>query len=47
MVGGSKFKIKPECVVYSIMGKPGIIYEISKIIQFILIIYFIILSYIV
>ena len=43
MVGGSQVKIKPEHVVYSIMGMPGIIYEISKIIQFILI--FILLFY--
>ena len=38
MVGGSQVKIKPEHVVYSIMGIAGIIYEISKIFQFILII---------
>ena len=37
MVGGYQVKIKPEHVVYSIMAMPGIIYEISKIIQFILI----------
>ena len=28
MVGRSKVKIKPECVVYSIMGMPRIIYKI-------------------
>ena len=38
MVGGSKVKIKPEHVVYSIVGMPGLIYEIRKLIQFILII---------
>ena len=38
MVGRSKVKIKPECVVYSFMGRPRIIYEIIKIFQFILII---------
>ena len=38
MVGGSKVKIKPECVVYSFMGRPRIIYEIIKIFQFIVVI---------
>ena len=38
MVGGFKVNIKPECVVYSIMGRLRIIYEIIKIIQFIVII---------
>ena len=44
MVGGSKMRIKPEGVVYSIMGLPRIIYKIIKIIPFIVII---ILCYIV
>ena len=35
---GSKVTIKPECVVYSIMGRSRIIYEIIKIFQFIVII---------
>ena len=38
MVGGSKGKINPECVVYSFMGRPRTIYEIIKIFQFIVII---------
>ena len=38
MVGGSKVKIKPECVVYSLMGRPRIFYGNIKIIQFIVII---------
>ena len=38
MVGGSKVNIKPESVVYSIIRRPRIIYEIIKIIQFIIII---------
>ena len=38
MVGDSKVKIKPEHVVYSLMGRPRIIYEIIKIFQFIVII---------
>ena len=37
-VRGSKVKIKHECVVYSIMGRPRIIYEIITIIQIIAII---------
>ena len=47
MVGWSKIKIKPEGVVYSLMGRLGIVYESIKIIQFILIIILIILFYIV
>ena len=35
---GSKFKIKPEHVVYSFMGRPRKNYEIIKIFQFIVII---------
>ena len=38
MIGGSKVEIKPEHLVYGIMGKPRIIYEIIKTFQFILII---------
>ena len=38
MVGGSKVEIKPEPLVYSIMGRPRIIYKIIKIFQFIVII---------
>ena len=38
MVGRSKDKIKPECGVYSFMGRPRIIYKIIKIFQFIVII---------
>ena len=38
MVVGSKVKIKPEPVVYSLMGRPRITYEIIKIFQFIVII---------
>ena len=38
MVGGTIVKIKPEHVVYSIMGWSRIIYEIIKIVQFIVII---------
>ena len=38
MVGGPKVEIKPEYVVYNIMGMSGIIYEIIEIIQFIVII---------
>ena len=37
MVGGSKMRIKPEHVVYSIMGRPRIIYKIIEIIQYIVI----------
>ena len=33
MVEGSKIKIKPEQLVYSIMGMPRIIHKITKIIQ--------------
>ena len=44
---GSKVKIKPEHLVYSIMGRPRIIYEIIKIFQFIVIIILYILFYIV
>ena len=36
--GGSKMRIKPEHVVYSIMERPRIIYKIIKIIQYIVII---------
>ena len=36
--GGSKVEIKPECLVCGIMGRPGIIYKIIKIFQFIVII---------
>ena len=35
MVGGLKMRMKPECVLYSIMGWPRIIYIIIKIIPFI------------
>ena len=35
---GSKFKIKPECVVYSFMGMSRIIYKIIKIFYFVVII---------
>ena len=35
---GSNIKIKPEQLVYSIMGMPRIIYKIIKIIQYIVII---------
>ena len=35
---GSKMRIKPEHVVYSIMGWPRIIYKIIKLIPFIVII---------
>ena len=35
MVGGSNVKIKPECVLYSFVGRPRIIYEIIQIFQFI------------
>ena len=35
---GSKIKIKPEHLVYSIMGMPRIIYKLIKIIQYIVII---------
>ena len=35
---GSKMRIKPECVVYNIMGRSRIIYKIIKIIQYIVII---------
>ena len=45
MVGGSKVKIKPECVVYSFMGRPRIIYEIIKIFQFIVVIILLFISY--
>ena len=38
MVGGSKMRIKTEHVVYSITGRPTIIYKIFKIIQYIVII---------
>ena len=38
MVGGSKIKIKPEQLVYSIIWMPRIIYKIIKIIQLIIII---------
>ena len=38
MIGGSKVEIKPEHLVYSIMGWHRIIYEIVKIIQFIVVI---------
>ena len=45
MIGRSKVKIKPECVVYSIMGMPDIFYGNIEIIQFsviiILLFYFI------
>ena len=35
---GSKMRIKPEHVVYRIIGRPRIIYKIIKIIQYIVII---------
>ena len=38
MVVGSKVRIKPEHLVYSIIGRPRIIYKIIKIFQFIVII---------
>ena len=38
MVGGSKIKIKPEHVAYSLMRRPRIFYGDIKIIQFIVII---------
>ena len=38
MVGRSKFKTKPEGVVYSFKGMPRIIYKIIKIFSFIVII---------
>ena len=38
MVGGSTINIKPECVVYSLMRRPRIVYGNIKIIQFIVII---------
>ena len=38
MVGGSKIKIKHECFVYSIMGRPRIVYGNIKVIQYIVII---------
>ena len=47
MVGESKIKIKHECVVYSIMGRPRIFYGNIKIIWYIVIIILIILFYIV
>ena len=44
---GSKVKINPEHLVFSIMERPRIIYEIIKIFQFIVIIILFILFYIV
>ena len=40
MVGGSKVKIKPECVVCSFMGMPRIIYKIKIFLCIVIIIYY-------
>ena len=45
MVGGSKTKIKPDCVVYSLMGMLGIFYESMEIFVFILKIFILFLLY--
>ena len=38
MIQGTKAEIKPEHLVYGIMGRPRLIYEFIKIFQFIVII---------